>query len=144
MTAAPAVLLLLLAAVAVSACTSPPRMWEKQIYKTLTARPPDVPAESFEKLARDAATADALAQLCGVQTGRLTILLPGYLRDRKAPDPGIVMGAFRFHRERLVTENLHTAFQPGECWQRKQDYEAFLAAVQAGEEAAYDGLEIWR
>ena len=126
------------------ACTSPPRMWEKQISKALNARPKEVPAEYFEKLATDAATVDALAQLCGKKTGELGYLLPDYVSVRKAPDPNIVIRAFRFHRERLISENLHVAFPPGECWQRQQDYDAFIASVKAGEEVVYKGLEIWR
>src|SRR5690606_22377921 len=45
-------LTMLLAAMAgLSACTSPPRMWEKQFVKAAAERPPEIPAETYEKLA---------------------------------------------------------------------------------------------
>ena len=112
--------------------------------RAATERPVETPAATYEKLALDAATAEVHAQLCGIETGRLERLLPTYLRDSKAPQPDIVMGAFRFHRDRLLAEDLRTSFPPGECLRRKEDYEAFVADVRQGREPFYRGLDVWR
>lgn len=119
-------------------------MWEKQIAKSLSARPNELPADYFEKMALDAGTVSAFAQLCGVDTSELGRVLPTFVQDRKAPDPDIVVGAYKFHHNRLIGENLKTAFPPGECWQRRQDFDAFVVAVKAGDEPDYQGFEVWR
>ena len=58
---------------------------------------------------------------------------------RKAPDPNIVIRAFRFHRERLISENLHAAFPPGEA---REDWKILRAASEAlGKQLPYDTLD---
>jgi len=137
-------LALLLAGTTVTGCDSPPRMWAKRINRAINEQTPTEPRETFEKAASDAATAEAYARLCGVETKPMEPALRSFLGHRDVQRPDVLWESYRLRRDRLIEENQSTIFHPGECWQRGQDFSDVLAAVKAGQPPRYEGLDLWK
>lgn len=119
-------------------------MWGKRIQQALNERPPTIPRERFEQAANDAATAEALARLCGVDTKAMEPAVRSFLGQRDVLRPEVLWESYRLRRDRLVEENRLTTFHPGECWQRGQDFNDVLAAIKAGEFPRYEGVDLWK
>ena len=119
-------------------------MWAKRINRAINEQAPTEPRETFEKAASDAATAEAYAHLCGVETKPMESALRGFLGHRDVQRPDVLWESYRLRRDRLIEENQATIFHPGECWQRGQDFNDVLAAFKAGQPPRYEGLDLWK
>ena len=137
-------LTLLLPAMTLAGCDSPPRMWGKRINQALNERPPAVPRQPYERAASDAATAEAYARLCGFETKAMEPAMRSFFDRRDVQRPDILWDSYRLRRDRLVEENQAAVLYPGECWQRGQDFDSVLAAVKAGDMPRYEGLDLWQ
>ena len=140
-------ILLLVAAVALVACESPPRMWGKRTKQFLSQEPADTTEATraaYEQMARDAAQAETYAQLCGVDTRPFADRFRVYLRDRGVANHDIIWRAYQLEAAGLLRENLRARFPPGECWQRDQDYKAFVAVMDSGGMPTYSSFGTWR
>lgn len=119
-------------------------MWEKQLARALTPKPESIPETTLEKLALDAATADAFAQLCGAEPAPMEVTLRVFAEEHEMPNPDIVASAYRAHHQRLIARHLQTRFLPGECWQRRQDQADFIQALRDGRDPDYQSFEPWQ